>query len=62
MLQKNTIKFAAFCCIKMTFRASVLFVLVVHMGLNPAFTFAQSEEMKVLGEVNDLLELSLIHI
>lgn len=56
MLQKNIIKFAAFCRIKVAFRAGVLLAFVLLVGLNPAFTFAQSEEMEVLGQVNELLE------
>ena len=56
MLQKNIIKFAAFCRSKMTFRAGALLAIVLLVGLNPAFTFAQSEEMEVLGQVNELLE------
>ena len=56
MLQKNIIKFASFFRTKMLSCASVLLAFVLLVGLNPAFTYAQSEEMKVLGEVNDLLE------
>ena len=56
MLQKNIIKFAAFCRIEMTFRASVLLAIVLLSGLDPASTCAQSEEMRVLSQVNDLLE------
>ena len=56
MLQKNIIIFAAFCRTKMTFRVGVLLATVLLVGLNPAFIFAQSEEMKVLGQVNELLE------
>lgn len=56
MLQKNIIKFAAFFRIKIVSPVSGLLAIVLLFGLNPAFTYAQSEEMKVLGEVNDLLE------
>lgn len=56
MLQKNIIKFAVFCRMRMTFGAIVLLAIVQLVGLNPAFTSAQSEEMQVLGQVTDLLE------
>lgn len=56
MLQKNIIKFVVFYHTSMSFGAFIFIAIVWSMGFNPAFTFAQSEEMKVLGQVNDLLE------
>jgi len=56
MLQKHIIKFPAFLRMKMAFCGSVLLAIVLLVGLNPAITFAQGEEMKLLGEVNALLE------
>jgi len=56
MLQKNIIKFTTFCRMKMAFGSSFLLATVLLVGLNPTFSFAQSEEMAVLGQVNDLLE------
>ncbi len=56
MLQKRIIKFTGFCRLRMAFSAGSLLAIMVLMGLPPALTFAQSEEMKVLGDVNNLLE------
>jgi len=56
MLQKNIIKFPVFCRMGVTFGVSALIATVLLMGLSPTFTFAQSEEMEVLEQVNDLLE------
>ncbi len=56
MLQKNIIKFTGFCRLKTTFLVSILLVVGLQIGLQGTHVFAQTEEMKVFGEVSALLE------